>query len=80
MSEIPDDIMATAREAVSGIKCFPPSDFTALTISVALAILAERHRCFNTASAYGTRHGLPDGRTPAFRKHRHAIAEAILNA
>lgn len=79
MNEIPNDVMDAARDAVNGVKCFPPSDFVALTISVALTILAERNRCANAARAYGTKPGLPDGKTSAFRKHRNAIAEAIIN-
>lgn len=80
MSEIPEDITEIAREAVKGVKCFPPSDLEALNISVALAILAERRRCAGIASAYGATPGLPDGKSAAFRKHRHAIAAAIISA
>lgn len=42
---IPDDVNKAASEAIAGTKCFPPSDFDALHVSVAHAILAERQRC-----------------------------------
>lgn len=44
MSAIPDDIMRLAKTAVAGIKCFPPSDLDAVTLSVAHIILSERQR------------------------------------
>lgn len=49
---IPEDIMRAANEAVNGIKCFPPSDLSPLTISIARAILAERQRCTDVARRY----------------------------
>ncbi|WP_266035725.1 hypothetical protein [Brucella intermedia] len=87
---IPEDIEATAKKAVE--LWLPPRDvrdaaidsfdMDGLTNSVkeiiARAILAERQRCADVAGTYGSIAGYPDGKTGAFRKHRHRIKTAIL--
>lgn len=50
---------------------------TVATGIIAAALVAERKRCAEVARNYGTAPGLPDGKSGAFRKHRHAIATII---
>ena len=73
---IPEDIMATARTVADSEVNF--GSFEVNVLSIARAILAERQRCADVAGTYGSIAGYPDGKTSAFRKHRHRIKTAIL--
>lgn len=79
MTGIPEDIMRAANEAVNGIKCFPPSDLSPLTISIARAILAERQRCADVAEGFRQAHDTGSGfdSQPA-RATAEAIRDVIL--
>jgi hypothetical protein len=70
MDEIPEDVMNAADAVIERYN-------EGLVEAIARAILAERKRCAEVARNYGTAPGLPDGKSGAFRKHRHAIANAI---
>ena len=73
---IPQDIMAIARTVADRDVNF--GSYEVNTLAIARAILAERQRCADVAGSYGTIPGYPDGKTGAFRKHRHRIRQAIL--
>lgn len=73
---IPEDIMATARTVADSEVNF--GSFEVNVLAIARAILAERQRCADVAGTYGSIVGYPDGKTGAFRKHRHLIKAAIL--
>ncbi|QOD65797.1 hypothetical protein HGK82_22145 [Ochrobactrum sp. MT180101] len=78
---IPKDIMAIAREVIdsAAFEQFPDGTYPDASYErVARAILAERQRCADVAGTYGSIAGYPDGKTSAFRKHRHRIKAAIL--
>ncbi|WP_266076791.1 hypothetical protein [Brucella intermedia] len=75
MSEIPDDVMTAAVGVKTLLRFTPETEWGSI---IARAILAERQRCADVAGSYGTIPGYPDGKTGAFRKHRHRIRQAIL--
>lgn len=73
---IPQDIMAIARTVADRDVNF--GSYEVNTLAIARAILAERQRSADVAGSYGSIAGYPDGKTSAFRKHRHRIRAAIL--
>ncbi|WP_247997649.1 hypothetical protein [Brucella tritici] len=75
MSEIPDDVMTAAVGVKTLLRFTPETEWGSI---IARAILAERKRCADVAGTYGSIIGYPDGKTGAFRKHRHLIKAAIL--
>lgn len=79
MTEIPDDVMATAAELVNAtIRNYERNvPANAARDAVALAILAERQRCADVAQKEGD--GYKDAGLPQSAMGAYTVRRAILN-